>query len=55
MCMPKLIILCGLPGSGKTTYAIDYIKKHGGYRLSSDENLLTSAIFFGILKQSIMP
>ena len=37
MCMPKLIILCGLPGSGKTTYAIDYIKKYGGYRLSSDD------------------
>jgi putative nucleotidyltransferase with HDIG domain len=37
MNMPKLIILCGIPGSGKTTYAIEYIKEHGGYRLSSDD------------------
>lgn len=34
--MPKLIILCGIPGSGKTTYAKEYIKHHGGVHLSSD-------------------
>lgn len=32
----KLIILCGIPGSGKTTYAQNYIKEHGGIHLSSD-------------------
>lgn len=36
MNMPKLIILCGIPGSGKTTYAQEYIKKYGGLHLSSD-------------------
>lgn len=36
MNMPKLIILCGIPGSGKTTYAKEYIKQHGGIHLSSD-------------------
>lgn len=34
--MPKLIVLCGIPGSGKTTYAQEYIKKYGGLHLSSD-------------------
>jgi len=32
----KLILLCGIPGSGKTTYAQQYIKEYGGVHLSSD-------------------
>lgn len=32
----KLILLCGIPGSGKTTYAKKYIKEHGGIHLASD-------------------
>ena len=32
----KLILLCGIPGSGKSTYATEYIKRNGGYHLSSD-------------------
>ncbi|MBR5320703.1 MAG: AAA family ATPase [Clostridia bacterium] len=36
MNIPKLILLCGIPGSGKTTYAQKYIKEHGGIHLSSD-------------------
>lgn len=32
----KLILLVGIPGSGKTTYAEKYIKQHGGLHLSSD-------------------
>ena len=30
------IILCGPPGSGKSTYALNYIKQFGGIHLSSD-------------------
>ena len=33
---PRLICLIGIPGSGKTTYANNYIKEHGGVHLSSD-------------------
>ena len=36
MCRPKCIILCGIPGSGKSTYAEKYIKEFGGVHLSSD-------------------
>lgn len=32
----KLIVLCGIPGSGKTTYAKEYINQYGGIHLSSD-------------------
>lgn len=32
----KLICLVGIPGSGKTTYANNYIKSYGGVHLSSD-------------------
>lgn len=32
----KLILLCGIPGSGKTTYVQRRIKQHGGIHLSSD-------------------
>jgi len=35
---PKLIILCGIPGSGKTTYAKNYIQHNSNaVHLSSDE------------------
>ena len=35
---PTLILLCGIPGSGKTTYAEKYIKEHPGtVHLSSDK------------------
>ena len=35
---PSLILLCGIPGSGKTTYAEKYIKKHfNTVHLSSDK------------------
>lgn len=34
---PKLIILCGIPGSGKSTYAKDYVERNGNtVHLSSD-------------------
>ena len=33
---PTCIILCGVPGSGKSTYAQNYIKQFGGIHLSSD-------------------
>lgn len=34
---PTLILLCGIPGSGKTTYAEKYIEEHpGAVHLSSD-------------------
>ena len=33
---PSCIILCGIPGSGKTTYAKKYIEQFGGIHLSSD-------------------
>ena len=34
---PKLIILCGIPGSGKTTYARDYMERNpNSLHLSSD-------------------
>lgn len=34
---PKLIILCGIPGSGKTTYATKYISEHSNtVHLNSD-------------------
>src|SRR5436309_10384131 len=33
----KLIIVCGLPGSGKTTYARQIQAKVHGFRLSPDE------------------
>lgn len=32
----KLIILCGIPGSGKTTYAEKYIEEHNAIHVSSD-------------------
>lgn len=32
----RLICLVGIPGSGKTTYASEYISKYGGVHLSSD-------------------
>jgi predicted kinase len=35
---PTLILLCGIPGSGKTTYAKKYIEEHDGtIHISSDE------------------
>ena len=35
---PTLIILCGIPGSGKTTYATKYIEEHPGtVHISSDK------------------
>ncbi len=34
---PTLIIVCGLPGSGKTTYAIDLEEKFRAVRLAPDE------------------
>ena len=32
----KLVLLCGIPGSGKTTYAQNYIKEHDAVHFSSD-------------------
>ncbi|MDJ0664591.1 MAG: ATP-binding protein [Acidimicrobiia bacterium] len=34
---PRLIIVCGLPGSGKTTHAEQLAALHGGFRLSADD------------------
>ena len=37
MIIPKLIMLCGIPGSGKSTYANDYVKHNDNViHLSSD-------------------
>ena len=37
MIRPKLILLCGIPGSGKSTYGKNYIEKHANtIHLSSD-------------------
>ena len=36
MNVPKLILLCGIPGSGKTTYAKKYATKYDALHLSSD-------------------
>jgi len=33
----RLIVVCGLPGSGKTTHAIQLESKLGGIRLNADE------------------
>ena len=33
---PICVILCGIPGSGKSTYAKSYIEQFGGIHLSSD-------------------
>jgi len=33
----KLILLVGIPGSGKSTYAVKYMEDHRVYRLSSDD------------------
>ena len=37
----KLIIVCGLPGSGKTTHARDLESSQGGIRMGPDEWLIT--------------
>jgi predicted kinase len=37
---PTIYLLCGLPGSGKTTYARQ-LEKNGAVRLSLDEELFT--------------
>ena len=33
----KLFLLCGCPGSGKSTWARQRINTHGGYHISRDE------------------
>lgn len=33
----RLIVICGLPGSGKTTLARQLATEHGGVRLCPDE------------------
>ena len=33
----RLIIVCGLPGSGKTTHAARLAAQHNGFRLSADD------------------
>ena len=35
--MPKLLVLRGLPGSGKTTYARDLVDKLGYVRVNKDD------------------
>jgi predicted kinase len=35
--MPKLLMLKGLPASGKSTYAKDLVAKHGYWRVNKDE------------------
>jgi len=42
----RLIILCGLPGSGKTTLAVRLSVEFGAFRLDADEWLL--ALGFGL-------
>jgi len=34
---PRLIIVCGLPGAGKTTFATELADRVGAIRLSADE------------------
>jgi predicted kinase len=34
---PRLILVCGLPGSGKTTIARELARQHGALRFSPDE------------------
>jgi predicted kinase len=40
----RLIIVCGLPGSGKTTLAKALERRHGALRLSADEWMATLAL-----------
>ena len=46
----RLIILCGLPGSGKTTLAVRLSAEYGAFRLDADEWLL--ALGFGLFDEA---
>jgi predicted kinase len=41
---PRLVIVCGLPGSGKTTLAQEFERRLGGVRLCPDEWMTALAI-----------
>ena len=42
--MGRLFVLCGLPGSGKTTLAIELAARHGAVRMCPDEWLVALGI-----------
>ena len=35
--MPKLIVMCGPAGSGKSTWAREYVQTHAGYSIVSTD------------------
>ena len=37
--MPELIVLCGLPGAGKTTYAKQYVQEHPNTKIMSSDKI----------------
>jgi len=41
---PRLIIICGLPGAGKTTHAKALERKLGAIRLSADDWMAALAV-----------
>ena len=37
--LPELIVLCGLPGAGKSTYARQYVQEHSETKIMSSDSI----------------